>query len=256
MLMIYRVNSPAFFKQQFVFSKGKNDMKKFAIITTVILLAAGCSNSSQQTTPLSSTTQLSSSTPVTASSTIEQPAPPSGPETLKVYNNAAGHYKVLYLNYFSLVSASQIKANNVKGVNISACVPYGIIPDECFVLSDQPYLNTNLSSAAVDVSVLPGINSLTDCANFSPQELQEGKVTNPVKINNLVFVTAESSDAGAGNFSQTEFYRTFSGNTCYELIETVRWAEAGNFDPPRAEFNSSDVWSKLDLLRNGFQITN
>ena len=126
------------------------------------------------------------------------------------------------------------------------------MPNVCFALKDQPYQNTNLESAAVGVSVLPGKN-ISDCAAFSPQDLQGGKVGSPIQINSIVFMTASSTGRGAGNFSETHFNRAFYNTTCYELTESVRWADAGNFDPPRAEFDPSGVWSKLDVLRNGFQ---
>ena len=141
-------------------------MKKLIIIASIILLAAGCSKSkpvvqtpSGQNPPVTSSTPT---TPIATSTPPKSPVPPA-PITLGVYTNAPEHFKVLYLSYFSLFTGSQVKANNTKGVNFSGCVPYGEMPDLCFVLKGQPYANTNLSSAAVTVSVLKNKTNIGNC---------------------------------------------------------------------------------------------
>jgi hypothetical protein len=150
-----------------------------------------------------------------------------------------------------------VKANKTAGVNFSACVPYGLNPDICFVLKGAPYQNTNLTSAAVAVKVLKDKTDIGQCGTFSPSELNGGKFNGSVHGGgSLVFVTAVAGDAGAGNFSETHFNRAFYGTTCYEIDETIRWTNSANFNPPRAQFDTSDVWSKLDILRNGFQFIN
>jgi hypothetical protein len=230
-------------------------MKKIFITLSILFLAAGCSKTSAptQTPPVGQNQQGSlTAPPSTATSTPGKTSTPPK-VTLEVYSNAAQHYKFVYLNYFTFYTASQVKANKTSGVNFSACVPYGLKPDGCFVLNNQPYANTNLESAGVAVTVLKNKTDIGSCGTFTPEELNGGKMLSPIQINNVVFVTAVSSDAGAGNFSDTHYNRAFYGNLCYEIDETARWANAENFDPPRPEFNTSDVWTKLDVLRNGFQ---
>jgi hypothetical protein len=240
-------------------------MKKYIIIASILLLASACSKSqpvvqpaspsaSQGGTATSQTPPAASSTPAaqTATSTAQKPPASTAPVTLEVYNNTPEHFKILYLNYFKLFTGAQVKANNTKGVNFSACVPYGEMPSWCFVLNKQPYASTNLESAGMAVSILKNITNIGDCGTFTEQELNGGQVKGAVQGNGVVFITAVATDAGAGNFSETHFNRAFYGNICYEIDETSRWADAENFSPPKAEFNRTDVWNKLDVLRNGF----
>jgi hypothetical protein len=236
--------------------------KKIFIIVSILLLASACSKSQApvQPAPISQNQPAQNQTPTpappaatsTASST--KPAIPSAPLTLSVYNNAPEHFKILYLSNFNLYTGAQVKANKTKGVDFSACVPYGISPSLCFGLNNQPYANTNLESAAVAVSILKNKTNIGDCGTFTPQELNGGQVSDSVQGGNgVVFITAKATDAGAGNFYETHFNRAFYGTICYEIDETTHWTNAQNYSPARAEFDKADVWSKLDVLRNGFQ---
>lgn len=233
-------------------------IKKYLIFIPIILLASACSkqpvvSNNQNLQPQNQQVASSSPAQPAATSTPTKSGTSPVPLTESVYNNAAQHFKVLYLNYFSLFSGAKVKANNTKGINFSACVPYGLNPDLCFLLNSQPYQNTNLSSAGVAVTVLKNKTTIGDCGTFSTKDLNGGKVTDSVRGNGVVFVTAVSTDAGAGNFSETHFNRAFYGTICYEIDETVRWTNAQNYSPAKAEFDKADVWSKLDVLRNGFQ---
>jgi hypothetical protein len=234
-------------------------MKKYIIIASILLLASACSKSqpaaSQAVPSQSEATQNQNATasPSASTSTPAKPKVPSTPLTLSVYNNATEHFKILYLSYFNFYTSANIKADNPKSVNFSACVPYGNMPNWCFVLNNQPYSNTNLESAAVAVSILKNKTDIGTCGAFTSQELNGGQFEGSVQGNGVVFVTAKTTDAGAGQFSETHFNRAFYGTTCYEIDETARWANAQNFSPPRAEFDRTDVWNKLDVLRNGFQ---
>ncbi len=230
-------------------------MKKYFIIATILFLAAACSKQQPAVQPVQpAQNQQGTTTPATATSTPAKPVTPTTPSvSLEVYNNAAEHFKILYLNNFTLFTGAKVKANNTKGVNFSACVPYGLMPDMCFVLNGQPYLNTNLGSAGVAVSVLKNKTTIGDCGTFSALDLAGGHTTDAVQGNGVVFVTAVNTDAGAGNFSETHYNRAFYGNLCYELDETARWTNAENYSPPRTEFDRTDIWNKLDVLRNGFE---
>lgn len=234
-------------------------MKKYFIIIAILLLAAACSKKQPVVLPapvLNEPAQnqqaASSSSPGYTITYTPQSALPPAPVNLSIYTNAAQHYKISYLSYFSLYNSAAVKANNTKGVNFSACVPYGLSPDICFVLKSQPYLTTNLGSAAVAVKVLKNKTTIGVCGTFTEQELNGGEVKGAVQGNGVVFVTAVATDAGAGNSSETRYNRAFYGTTCYEINETTRWSYAGNFSPPRQDFDKNDVWSKLDILRNGF----
>jgi len=232
-------------------------MKKLFFIASILLLASACSKAQpvSQNQPAQNPQPVVSTNPTApvATSTPQKPVTPTGPVTLNVYNNAAQNYKVLYTSYFSLYNSAAVKANKTTGVNFSACVPYGESPDNCFVLKNQPYVNTNLASAAVTVSVLKDKTDIGQCGIFTPQELNGGKLNGSVQGGGtVVFVTAVATDAGAGNFYETHFNRAFYGTTCYELDETIHWTNADNYSPPRTQFDTADVWSKLDILRNGF----
>jgi uncharacterized protein YcfL len=233
-------------------------MRKYLVISTIFLLAAGCSKTqpSVQTAPVSQNqpaqNQQANPSPVSATTITQKLAASTTPLTLNVYNNAAEHFKVLYLSYFNLYTSANIKLGSPKSVNFSACVPYGIMPSWCFVLNSQSYANTNLESAGVAVSILKDKTNIADCGIFTAQELNGGQVEGSVQGNGVVFVTAKATDAGAGNFSEIHFNRAFYGTICYEIDETAHWTGAGNYSPPRVEFDRTDVWAKLDILRNGF----
>jgi len=236
-------------------------MKKYIILTVILLLASACSKqpadvqtSPSQNPPAQNLTPTPAPPAATSTASSTKPAIPSAPLTLSVYNNAPQHFKILYLSYFNLYTGAQVKANKTKGVDFSACVPYGISPSLCFVLNSKPYADTNLESAAVAVSILKNKTNIGDCGTFTSQELNGGQVSDSVQGGNgVVFITAKATDAGAGNFYETHFNRAFYGTICYEIDETTHWTNAQNYSPARAEFDKADVWSKLDVLRNGFQ---
>lgn len=240
--------------------------KKITIIASILLLAAACSKKpatssmSQGTQPAQvqqTQNQPANSQATGTFSVVFTPTPPKpvahpSPVTLNIYNNAEAKYKILYASNFSLLDSAALKANNSKIINTSACQPYGLSPEVCFVLKNQPYQNTNLTSAVVAVTILKDKKTLGACGNFTEAELSGGSVLGGVQVGDLVFLTAKTTDAGAGNYSETHFNRAFYGTICYELVETVRWTNAQNYSPPRAEFDKADIWNKLDILRNDF----
>ncbi len=236
-------------------------MKKYFIIPVILFLAVSCGKHEAAVQQTQSQNQAVQNAPAQIQQATSTPAGPEqkppvaekpAPLTLLVYNNAAEHFKFLYLNYFDLFTGASVKANNTKGVNFSACTPYGLSPDMCFVLKNDTFQNTNLESAAVSVLVYKGKTG-AECAAFDAQEVAGGQVLGAVQVNDVVFMTAKNTDAGAGNFSETHFSRALYGDLCYEIDETARWTNAQNFNPPKAEFDKTDIWSKLDVLRNGFR---
>jgi hypothetical protein len=193
----------------------------------------------------------SSSTPLTVG--IPTTTPITGadaPVTLSAYNNSQYNYKVLYSSDFTLFTQSQIAAYNFGSVDGSACDRDA---NSCFVLDKTPYANTNLDSAVVSVKILSSVTTPTACAAFDPNEIAGGHTTSIVSINGITFLTAVSSDAGAGNFYETHYNRTWYGNNCVEVNAIVHSTDPGVYDPPRPEFNANEVWYKLQLVINSFQ---
>ncbi len=194
-----------------------------------------------------------SSTPLTVGVPTTTPISTGTPLTLSVYNNSQYNYKVLYSSDFTLFTQPQIVAYNFGAIDGSAC---DRAADSCFVLDKTPYTNTNFDSAAVSVKFLPDIKTAAACAVFDPNEIDGGAPGPSQTINGVTFITAIGSDAGAGNFYNTHYNRTWYDNMCLEVNGTIHSTDPGVYSPPRPEFDQNAVWQQLNIVINSFRFTN
>jgi len=185
--------------------------------------------------------------PPTSTTTV----PSTTPTTLKVYTDSSNRFKVMYLDYFTPYTGSDLK-NNKYFVDIHADACGTDYPPICFVLKNDLYKNTNLASAALSIRTITSATTAQQCTTFSKEEMDGGRFTDSVTINGVVFVTAQNGGAAAGNYYESHLAHTWYGGKCYAITQTVHSTAAANYDPPRQEFDKADVWFKLDTLRNGF----
>jgi len=219
-------------------------MKKILVGVAFLLLAVGCSkNANQATAP---------SVPLKVGIPTTTPTSTGTPLTLSVYNNSQYNYKVFFTSNFTLFTQPQIAAYNFGAIDGSAC---DRAANSCFVLDKTPYINTNFDSAAVSVMFLPDIKTAAACAVFDPNEIASGKQGPAQNINGVTFITAIGSDAGAGNFYNTQYNRTWYGNMCLEVNGIIHSTDPGVYDPPRPEFDQNAVWQQLNIIINSFRFT-
>ncbi len=124
---------------------------------------------------------------------------------------------------------------------------------QCFVYDNSGDTATNLSSAALSLSLVPSKNIASECLTFSPAEIAGGKETGTQKINGLLYATAQVSDAATSHYSEAHLYRVFQGGNCYEMASAVYWTNAQVYDPPRKEFDRTAVWASLDFIANSLR---
>lgn len=238
--------------------------KKYFIIGTILLLAAGCgkpapgpdvSNQTPQAASQPSAVPANSatSTPPPASAAPSAFVPKPAPLALAVYKDPNNLFSINYTSDFKLFSAASLSAKTAQSENTAGCNVPGPEPSVCFVLKGAPYKPSNLSSAASSIKIRTDKASLTDCAAFPASELGFGHLGNPAMINGTVFVTATSDNAAAGTETQVRMNRAFYRGACYEVDESLSWTNAQNFSPPRQEVNKEEVWAKLDAMRGNFR---
>lgn len=231
-------------------------MKKYIVISAVILLAAGCAkkqpavsvNSNPSVTSGVQQAQPQQSAPAAKPGYVPQAAPLK----LLIYNDPAGVFKINYTSDFLVPTAAMLSGKD-QAQNASACQqPDGPKAAICLVLKGEPYKNTTFSSAAVSFRVRPDKAGVAACAAFTQVELAEGHVENPATVNGHVFVVADSDETNMNQHYQTKISRAYYGGKCYEIDESLRWVNADVYDPPRREFDRPALWAKLDVIRGGF----
>lgn len=113
------------------------------------------------------------------------------------------------------------------------------------------YPNTNFSDAGVAVSA-EFAKDLNECLGKN----QGGKIfSQNMNINGEVFYFATSSDAGAGNFYESNTYRSLlGGQLCFEISETIHTTNIGNYPPGTVkEVNKGDVINSLRNILSSFK---
>jgi len=109
---------------------------------------------------------------------------------------------------------------------------------------------TTFEAAAFSVNRI-NAHTMAECRNIAEPNIRTRHTEN---VNGVTFAVSEISDAGLGNGSSGEVYRSFHGNTCYELDIRVAFAEIGGFDPGTVrEFDHETVYRSLKSVLNTFQ---
>ena len=109
---------------------------------------------------------------------------------------------------------------------------------------------TNFEAAAFSVNRI-NAHTMDECLNIAEPTVRTRRTE---KVNGVTFTVFEIADAGLGNGSSGEAYRSFHRNMCYELDITLAFADIGDFDPGTVrEFDYKTVYRSLKSVLNTFQ---
>ena len=112
---------------------------------------------------------------------------------------------------------------------------------------------TNLNRKYVEVKTKQLAAAGDACLSSNP----EPSAATPVTFNGVSFMKETGGDGGAGNFQEWVAYSAASPNeplTCVSLTFVLSYSNAGNWDPPRPEFNKAaesavfELWEDLSGL--------
>jgi hypothetical protein len=194
-------------------------MKKVALMSFLLLFAAGCN---------------------TYRNTTTNQAPTTTDSQTQTYKNSTYGFE------FNYPEDAFFKTSN-----------YGLLQDKVVELgiSQNDYANTNFGDAAFSVSASYA-KSLENClAMNAPESGDDFKIEK--QINGISFHMTKSTGAGAGNIYDSTIYRTLVGNqTCIELNETIHTSNIGNYPAGTiTEVNKAEVQSNLDRILNTFKFS-
>jgi len=122
-------------------------------------------------------------------------------------------------------------------------------------LPQTAYPKTNFGDAGFAASA-QFAKDLPACLALPANTLEGAKFTqdNPKTINGVTFYEKDGTGAGAGNLYETHAFRTFRGNLCLELSETLHTGNIGNYPAGTVtEVNHQEVFSRLDQILNSFK---
>lgn len=119
------------------------------------------------------------------------------------------------------------------------------------ITPDKLYPGTNFSEATFTVSAgvaVPASKCFSSTQGDQP-------LTESVEINGHTFYTENISDAGAGNFYESQIYRTMSGQVCLEIIQRIHTTNVGNYEPGTIEeVDKTGIKAILKDILNSFKI--
>jgi hypothetical protein len=198
-------------------------MKKLLVIISLIVLTAAACNKT--------TTNNSNTLP---------PSPQPSSDT-QVYTNATYGFEFTYPKTMKFITPTYASLQD-KIVEIQ------ITKDE--------YSGTNFGDGAFSVSAQYA-KSLMECLNLTPPENGDGFKTK-ITINGVDFYMTKSAGAGAGNFYESNVYRTVRspGGACIEIMETIHTTNIGNYpEGTVTEVNKAEIQQKLDQILNSFSFS-
>jgi hypothetical protein len=107
---------------------------------------------------------------------------------------------------------------------------------------------TNLNRKYLEIETSPAGSG--DCLSSNPDPSTPVDVT----FNEISFKKETGGDGGAGNFHKYVAFsvKETSGETCVSLTFVLSYSAAGNFDPPRPEFNEPAESAVFDTMMSTF----
>jgi hypothetical protein len=107
------------------------------------------------------------------------------------------------------------------------------------------YPKTNFGSAVVTVAVQTA-SSQAACEKASQTQT----------VNGVVFHESEQDGAAAGTKYQTQIYRTFHNDSCFEVSLTTGISNIQNYEPGAVtEVNQNELSQRLDKIFGSFKFT-
>ncbi len=118
--------------------------------------------------------------------------------------------------------------------------------DRMITLPITPGTNLNRKTLEIETSEAGS----GDCLSSNPDPSTPVDVT----FNEITFKKETGGDGGAGNFQKYVAYsvKDTSESTCVSLTFILSYSAAGNFDPPRPEFNEAAELAVFDTMMSTF----
>ncbi|MCK9360889.1 hypothetical protein M0Q28_01530 [Patescibacteria group bacterium] len=131
------------------------------------------------------------------------------------------------------------------GANLDESIVRIGIPDGIYTT-----IGTNYSEAYLVVSRSTKPEVVHTCLDFDPAyPVSKGP---DVRSNGITFRFATTTEAAAGNIYESALYRTTYQSRCYEIALVIHTGNAGNYDPPVAEFDRSLAMEPLEEIFRTF----
>ncbi len=111
---------------------------------------------------------------------------------------------------------------------------------------------TNLNEKYVEVSTKQLAAAGDECLSSNPGP----SAPTPVTFNGVAFMKETGGDGGVGNFVEWVSYSAVhpvKPLTCVSLTFILSYSNAGNFDPPRPEFNQAAESAVFDMIMERFK---
>lgn len=111
---------------------------------------------------------------------------------------------------------------------------------------------TNLNEKFVEVGTKQLAAAGDECLSSNPG----ASAATPVTFNGVEFMKETGSEGGAGNFQDWVSYSATHPSeplTCVTLTFVLQYSNAGNFDPPRPEFNHAAESAVFDMIMGRFK---
>lgn len=207
----------------------KNIFKKFAILLTLVLVAAACNSKVQPSQPPANSS---------GSGQTQTQTPPPPPQS--TYTNSKYNFSFSYPNSFTQVTPT-----------------YGNLSNQIIQvqLGNTDYPKTNFGDADFNISQEAAAN-LVACLKFQYPAAPSSATPAQKEINGINYYVLTGDDAGAGNFYSSTIYRTFINGNCFELNETIHTTNIGNYTPGTVtQIDTAPIQTMLDGVLNSFNFT-
>jgi len=154
----------------------------------------------------------------------------------------------LYYNTQDQFRLSYPAGFTVKGDQPLAFAPFGDATGTIIHYPASYSDNTNLGELFIGIGRKTNV-SQSDCRGSSP--------ATPTTTNGVVYYKNDITDAGAGNYYETEYYASPYMGYCYDIYLFMHYGNIDNYDPASGikEFNKADVVSVFEKIMSSFWIT-
>jgi hypothetical protein len=180
-------------------------------------------------------------------------AQPAGAQR-QIYVSTDGVFRFFYSSNY--LPNTKDNADEIQGSYIPVCTDGAV----CVVSRHDYFAGTNFQAASFQVREISEAKSRAACLKGPPEDVPQYQLPESEQtkvIGGLTFRHWRSGEVGAGNYLETDFYRVFHNQKCYELSINLATSPFGNFEPGTIkEFRSDDerkVLRELTLALNSFR---
>jgi hypothetical protein len=165
--------------------------------------------------------------------------------------NEATNWKSFETDDFSLRYPPNFQIESLagqRGLYLGMGVVKISFPDKAF--EDE---NTTYRAAYLVVNRSSDQDEIADCAKFFSHPgpfIDNGP--RQVEINGVTFTTRTIREGAAGNFYESQLYRSLHAGICYEIALVVHTVNRYNYTPPLQEFDNQKAYTRLEQIRDTF----